>query len=54
MSPKDVTKVGWYILVQLSSLQLFGRWSLASGHWFLVVCLWVSQQQEASSQGTDT
>jgi hypothetical protein len=45
------------ILVQLSSLQVSGHWSLAAGHWQLVschwslaACLWVGQQQEASSQ----
>jgi hypothetical protein len=39
MSLNNVTKVMWYILVQLSSLQVSGRWSLAAG-----------QKQEASSQ----
>jgi hypothetical protein len=31
MSHKYVTKVVLYILVQLSSLQVSGRWSLATG-----------------------
>jgi len=31
MSQKNVTKVVWYILVQLSSLQVSGRWPLATG-----------------------
>jgi hypothetical protein len=47
MSHKNVTKVVWYILVQLSSLnntmtmvsgvsvQVSGFWSLATGHWLL-------------------
>jgi len=38
MSPKNVTNVVWYILVQLRSLQAAGDWSLAA-------CLWVGQQQ---------
>jgi len=40
---KDVTKVMWYFLVQLSSLQVSGRWQVAR-----------SKQPEANSQGPDT
>jgi hypothetical protein len=43
MPHKYVTKVVWYILVQLSSLQASGRWPLAA-------CLWVGQQQEAKNK----
>jgi hypothetical protein len=57
MSHKNVTKVMWHILGQLSSLQVSGRWSLATGAWplaagllSLAACLWIGQQQEASSQ----
>jgi len=50
MSPKNVTNVVWYILVRLSFLQATGRWLLATGGWSLAACLWVGQQQEASSQ----
>jgi len=47
MSPKNVTNVVRYILVQLSSLQASGRWPLAAGLLSLPACLWVGQQQEA-------
>jgi len=50
MSPENVTNVVWYILVQLSFSQATGRWLLATGGWSLAACLWVGQQQEASSQ----
>jgi hypothetical protein len=50
MSPQNVTNVVWYILVQLSFSQAIGRWRLATGGWSLAACLWVGQQQEASSQ----
>jgi hypothetical protein len=57
VSHKNITKVVWYILVQLSSLLVFGHWLLAPGLWQLVschcplaACLWVGQQQEASSE----
>jgi hypothetical protein len=47
----------WDILVQLSSIQVSGRWLLAPGLWQLVscygslaACLWIGQQQEARSQ----
>ncbi|MGD8880471.1 MAG: hypothetical protein PVI82_01190 [Desulfobacterales bacterium] len=29
---------------------ILGFWPLASGLWFLAACLWIGQQQEASSQ----
>ena len=35
MSHKYVTKFMWDILVHLSSLQVSGRWLLASGSWSL-------------------
>ena len=33
MSPQKATKVMWYILGQLSSLQVSGRWPLVTGYW---------------------
>jgi len=37
----------WDILVQLSSIQVSGRWLLATGTWPLAAGLWIGQQQEA-------
>jgi len=39
VSHKDVTKVVWYILVQLSSLQASGHWLLAAGLLSLVTAI---------------
>jgi hypothetical protein len=68
MSHRNVTKVVWCILVQSSGLQVSGHWLLATGGWHLVLglyllvtahmslatSLWISQEQEASSQVPDT
>jgi hypothetical protein len=37
MSHKNDTKFMWYILVQLSSLQVSGHWLLATGSWSLAI-----------------
>jgi hypothetical protein len=54
VSHKYVPKFMWDILVQLSSIQVSGRWLLATGlwqlvscYWSLAACLWIGQQQEA-------
>jgi Zn-dependent M28 family amino/carboxypeptidase len=48
----------WYILVQLSSLQVSGRWPLVTGYWPEASLRRAqssrSKQQAASSQGPDT
>jgi hypothetical protein len=50
MSHKNVTKVVWYILVQLSSLQASGRWPLATGGQSLVTGHWLLVSGSASSK----
>jgi hypothetical protein len=50
ISPKNVTKVVWYILVQSSSLLVSGHWLLASGSWSLATGHWLLVSGSASSK----
>jgi hypothetical protein len=50
MSHKNVTKVMWYILGKLSSLQISGHRPLAAGSWSLVTGHWLPVSGSASSK----
>jgi len=49
-----LNKVMWYILGQLSSLQVSGCWPLASGSWSLVTSHWLLVSGSASSKKPKT
>jgi len=50
VSQKNVAKAVRYILVQLSSLQVSGRWLLAAGLLSLVTGHWLPVSASASSK----